>query len=296
MNQAFRGKYGIIKNEDIIPGIYELCVEAPEIAQGAAAGRFVNIYLPGGAMLLPRPVSIADARDGALTLVYGIVGAGTKALAELTAGCGLEVMGPMGTGFFDYPGSPTDAFPAEVFREEYEILLIGGGVGIPPLHFAARMLRAAVRGRVKIRAVLGFREYPWYTKEFEHVCDEVLIASETEGLAPFHGNVIGLLEKAYTDKEGVGLALACGPRPMLAAASAWCGSRGIPLRISLEERMGCGYGACAGCTAGTRPLNDESKPQNGPAAADAAGIIKKKVCVHGPVFWADEVIWQRIEA
>lgn len=296
MNRASRGIYSIIKNEGIAPGIFELCVEAPEIAREAAAGRFVNAYLPGGAMLLPRPLSIADAREDVLTLVYGVVGAGTKRLSCLAADGVLEAMGPLGTGFFDYPGSPTDASPAGAFKEEFEILLIGGGAGIPPLHFAARTLRAAFRGGVKIRAALGFREYPWYSKEFEHVCDEVLIASETEGSASFHGNVVELLEEAYQGMGREGLALACGPRPMLASASAWCGARGTPLRVSLEERMGCGYGACAGCTAGTRPLNDESKPQNGPAAADAAGIIKKKVCVHGPVFWADEVIWQRIEA
>ena len=87
------------------------------------------------------------------------------------------------------------------------------------------------------------------------------------------------------------LALACGPWPMMAAASEWCKTRTIPLRVSLEERMGCGYGACAGCAVRTLLLNDPAKPQNGPSVIDAEGFIRKKVCVHGPVFWADEVVW-----
>jgi dihydroorotate dehydrogenase electron transfer subunit len=78
---------------------------------------------------------------------------------------------------------------------------------------------------------------------------------------------------------------------MLAAVAGWCAQNDISLRVSLEERMGCGYGACAGCTAKTRSLNDPEKPQNGPNNAGEDGVIKKKVCVHGPVFWADEVVW-----
>ncbi|MDR3365129.1 MAG: dihydroorotate dehydrogenase electron transfer subunit [Clostridiales Family XIII bacterium] len=301
MVKAHRGQYPVTKNESIADGIYELCFEAPDIARAANAGQFANVYLPGGAMLLPRPISIADVRGDVVTLVYAIVGGGTKALAGIKAGARLEIMGPLGTGYFDYAGSPTDAAPSGAFENPFTALLVGGGVGAPPLHFAARRIRAARRGRVKIVACLGFRGHPWYREEFERVCDEVLLASEAEGAAAFHGNVAHLLDKSFPYKEAgspqangqalPSLALACGPRPMLKAASDFCAAKNITLRVSLEERMGCGYGACAGCTCKTRLLGDVLKPQNGPNMPNAEGFIKKKVCAHGPVFWADEVVW-----
>ena len=158
---------------------------------------------------------------------------------------------------------------------------------------------------LKLTACLGFSAEPWYAEKFEAICDDVYVASETDGTAGFCGNVIELLDTIYplaewgrkqlyseeTAKPYPDLALACGPKPMLAAAAKWCGARDIPLRVSLEERMGCGYGACAGCTIDTKLLNDAAKPQNGPAVPDESGIVRKKVCVHGPVFWADEVVW-----
>jgi dihydroorotate dehydrogenase electron transfer subunit len=181
------------------------------------------------------------------------------------------------------------------------VVLIGGGVGIPPLHFAAKKLREVYQGKIIIEAMLGFREEPWYLTEFESVCDTVHVISEKEGATQQTGNVIDLMDSvdgiasccdraaACNDKEetcndeagvrkgGGVLALSCGPRIMLEAVSVWCADRDLPLRVSLEERMGCGYGACAGCTVNIR--EDEMK------------VVRKKVCVDGPVFWADEVVW-----
>jgi len=329
--KARRGKYRIISANRIASDITELRINAPEIADRAAPGQFVNVYLPGGELLLPRPIGIADARDDTITLVFAVVGKGTKALSRFEEGQHIELMGPLGTGFFDYPGSPADdsgtqedrspgtgffdypGSPADdsgtqedrskLHAEEgrpFEVLLIGGGTGVPPLYYAARELERIHGNLVRRTACLGFPAEPWYTNGFGRVCNNVLIGSETEGAAEFHGNVIELLDTVYPlpqTKEGIqiktytALALACGPRPMLAAAAKWCEARDIPLRVSLEERMGCGYGACAGCTVDTRPLNDAGRPQNGPIIPDANGIIRKKVCVHGPVFWADEVAW-----
>ena len=351
MKRAFRGNYSITKHKEITPGIFELCVKAPEIAGAASAGQFVNIYLPGGVMLLPRPMGIADAGGDVLTLVYATVGKGTGILSHISEGKELEIMGPLGTGFFNYSGSPTEEDftpdrqgprktqrlpepqisqrlpePQESLRpqrsqglpEIYNVLLIGGGTGIPLLYFAARKLKVALRGRVRVVAVLGFREHPWYEDRLESACDMVKLCSETEGMAEFHGNVIELMDAAFAEgarntakPSEIDLALAVGPRPMMEAAAQWCASRDIPLRVSLEERMGCGYGACAGCIQKTRPLvkasdsssafnplaSNPSTPQNGPNEADKVGevdedgIVRKKVCVHGPVFWADEVIW-----
>ena len=288
--KAYRGEYRIQASTNISPGVFELQIVASEIAKAASAGQFVNIYLPGGDMLLPRPIGIADSTGDTLVLVYAVVGNGTKALTCYKNGDFIELMGPMGTGFFDYPGSPADKTETGGSARVDEVLLIGGGTGVPPLHFAARMLKQINGGPLKLTACLGFSAEPWYRGDFEEVCDEVRISSEAEGTADFHGNVIELLDMVYQENRP-SMALACGPGPMLAAASKWCDDRDIPLRVSLEERMGCGYGACAGCTIATRPLNDANKPQNGPEAPEIKGIVKKKVCVHGPVFWADEVVW-----
>jgi len=305
--KALRGSYRIVAVNKIAPDIVEMRISAPEIARIASPGQFVNVYLPGGEMLLPRPICIADAADDSVTLVFAVVGKGTEALSRFAGGQYIELMGPLGTGFFDYPGSPTadslpddslpdDSLPVDSLPDDSlpdvsaarpgpaEVLLIGGGTGVAPLYFAARKLESIHVDRLKRTACLGFSVEPWYTDDLKRVCDEVLIGSETEGMAAFHGNVIELLDTMYNSdnkhksditKKPV-LALACGPRPMLAAAAKWCETRDIPLRVSLEERMGCGYGACAGCSVNTPAAN---------------GIIKKKVCVHGPVFWANEVLW-----
>ena len=306
MDRAVRGKYRIKKNAALGQGIFELRIEAPDICRASSAGQFVNIYPPGGDMLLPRPIGVADAQGDVLTLVYAVVGKGTRVISSLAEGEELEVMGPLGTGFFDYPGNLLSSREEPPLRRS--VLMIGGGAGIPPLRFAAKKLRAVLGDGVCIEAFLGFREQPWCAEEFSGVCDRVWLASETKGAAGFCGNVMELLSETYRDAENPGetyrgaayakeagsaasLALACGPRPMLAAVSEWCRERGIPLRVSLEERMGCGYGACAGCTVKTRPIADAAKPQNGPNVPDAEGFIRKKTCVHGPAFWADEVAW-----
>ena len=350
MRKAERGIYEITHHAETAPGIFEMRAEAPGIGADATAGQFVNVYLPGGATLLPRPLGIADADGGSITLVYAVVGAGTSALSHFTKGERIEIMGPLGTGFFDYhyqgyqgdgtfdrhrhSGDGTFDVRERTQKEPSlscfagdesvsEVLLIGGGTGVPPLYFAARQLRDAYGKNIKLTAFLGFPAEPWYAGRLEGICDEVFTASETEGAAEFYGNAIELLRHRRdgsfyvrgrtqkepsllcSDRQGLSkdpspvmgpaaspaMALACGPRAMLAAAAGWCEARDIPLRVSLEERMGCGYGACAGCTVNTRLLNDESKPQNGPKTPGKDGFVRKKVCVHGPAFWGDEVVW-----
>ena len=331
MNPAERNKYKIINNGQIADGIFELIIDAPGIAEAATPGQFVNIYLPGGAMLLPRPISIAsvDKSTGQVSLIYATVGEGTKVLSSLNPDPGqspgnqndntIEAMGPLGSGFFDYT--------KEIISGK--VILIGGGVGVPPLLFAAQRLRETAGSAVEIKAMLGYRAAPWLTNRFTQVCDDVRTISENlqaqspsvatpQNTIPNNprasgsyaankkGTVIDLLNMMSAELSGAEatpasdagpearsktLALACGPKPMLKAVAEWCGQNDIDLRISLEERMGCGYGACAGCTTKTRSLDDHDKPQAGPKNAGEDGIIKKKICVHGPVFWADEVVW-----
>ena len=135
--RPFRGNCLITGHEQVSEGIMRLRFSAPEIADPATPGQFVNVYLPGGEMLLPRPISIADAQGGEVTLIYAIVGGGTKALAGIGAGASIEIMGPLGTGFLDYTAKE------KIYKN---ILLIGGGVGIPPLFFTARRSSLVVCG------------------------------------------------------------------------------------------------------------------------------------------------------
>ncbi|MCL2493927.1 MAG: dihydroorotate dehydrogenase electron transfer subunit [Clostridiales bacterium] len=302
--RSARANYPILQNKQIADGIFELMLEAPEMAAGATPGQFVNLYLPGGMLLLPRPVSIADAdrAEGSVTLAYAVVGAGTQALSALPEGGVLDALGPLGVGFFDYAGSPLEKGGSSGEEATQSVFLVGGGAGIPPLRFAARRLREQLGDAVRIRAFLGFRGAPWYLREFEAFCDEGRCGSETPGAAPFHGNVVDLLKSELENDPFASfllnrktvsprhspLVLACGPRPMLAALSGFCAEQGFPLRVSLEERMGCGYGACASCTCRMRGVD---RPTEGPGPSEPGGIVKKKVCAHGPVFWGEEVVW-----
>ena len=313
MNAPERKACRIIKNERIADDIFELVIAATDITEAATPGQFVNIYLPGGAMLLPRPISIAgvDRSTGEVSLIYAIVGDGTKVLSTLDPSTGanasiqsanfIDALGPLGTGFLDYSKEINIG----------KVILIGGGVGVPPLLFAAKRLRETLGSGIEIKAILGYRGSPWLEDRFSEICDDVSTISENPSAQNSHepnisvsahhaqkpqtqaGNVIDLLDLKRDEiiPKNKTLALSCGPKPMLAAVAAWCKLNEIDLRVSLEERMGCGYGACAGCTTKTRPLNNDEKPQAGPNKAGEDGIIKKKICVHGPVFWADEVVW-----
>ncbi|MDR1796368.1 MAG: dihydroorotate dehydrogenase electron transfer subunit [Clostridiales Family XIII bacterium] len=254
-----------MNNERLADGVFEIVLEAPEIAARAVPGQFVNLYLPGGAMLLPRPLGIADVSPPrTVTLVYAVVGAGTERLSQLPAGRRICAMGPLGNGFL-----------AKI--RFTRLLLIGGGMGAAPLRFAARRFREPVHSELYIEAFLGFAAEPWGLASFGAACDHVHVASDTQGAAAFHGTVVDLLEKRgrFCSSPGAGgtLALACGPMPMLKAAAAWCEARGIPLRVSLEARMGCGYGACASCT------------------CETTAAQRKKICTDGPCFDAEEILW-----
>jgi len=213
-------------------------------------GQFVNLYLNDESLLLPRPISVCDWADGVLTLVYAVVGVGTKVMSSYGRGARIRISSPLGNGF------ACDGIKSCV--------LVGGGVGVPPLLYLAK--RLAAEGCVNILVVLGFRSEPFLDIEFP--CG-VQVATD-DGSYGFKGNALELLEKVAIP-AGTQL-LACGPKPMLGALAKFAAERGIELQVSLEERMGCGYGACVGCVCKT---TDGSR----------------KVCEDGPVFSGGEVIW-----
>jgi dihydroorotate dehydrogenase electron transfer subunit len=252
----------IIENTQTNEGLFRLRLDAPEIAKTAIPGQFVNIYPDESSLLLPRPLGIADADGDEITFYYIVIGAGTKSISKKNAGATLSILGPNGNGY------NLNAITGDT-------ILAAGGGGVPPLLFAAKRLREKRAG--KIISVAGFREAPFLLKELEKYSDAVCPISETltleNGLPAETGNIIDLLNRMEIGGLSGGLScLACGPGLMLRALSSWCAVQGIPLQISMEERMGCGFGACVGCSI------DTTKG-------------KKKVCSDGPIFNSDEVIW-----
>ncbi|NLM03408.1 MAG: dihydroorotate dehydrogenase electron transfer subunit [Clostridiales bacterium] len=247
----------IEKNHKIAPDIYEMILLSKELSHEGFPGKFVNLYLNDGAHLLPRPISICevDRENHRTRLIYAVVGKGTKILSSKKEGEKLKVMGPLGNGF-------------KIDEKIDRNLVIGGGIGTPPLLELVKQLK----GDTKV--YLGFRENPILVEDFEKLGAEVHIATE-DGSQGHKGNVIELLEKHDVNADSI---YSCGPKPMLRAVAKWSREKNIPAQLSLEERMACGIGACLVCTC---KINTEDEKWE-----------YKRVCKDGPVFLRDEVIWE----
>ncbi len=219
------------------------------VGDGLVDGEFVDIAIPG--FYLRRPLSVCDSEEGRLTVVYRVVGEGTKALAGMKAGTALEVLTGLGNGFD----------PAACRKEA---LLVGGGLGVPPLLLLAKRLKAAGK---KVTAVLGFNKAGEIIleKEFRAVCDEVLV-STVDGSVGVKGFVTDAIAAG---KPSFDYFYTCGPMVMMKVV---CQTLEGPGEASLEERMGCGAGFCYGCSIQTK---------NGP----------RRVCKDGPVFKKEDIIW-----
>jgi len=248
-----RVKCQVIYNKKIAEDIYELVFSNNKMATEAKPGQFVNVYC-NGEMLLPRPISICEADEdkGTIKLVYAIAGAGTKLFSKIQDGDFVEVLGPLGNGY--------------TLADADSSILVGGGVGTPPL------LELAKRIKGKKTIYLGFRSEAYLVEEFK-AYGEVYVATD-DGSYGHHGNVVELMEKNIAKAEQI---YSCGPNPMLKAVQKFASDNDIELQISLEERMGCGFGACVGCVCKIKADNE-------------AGYTYKKVCKDGPVFPGSEVL------
>lgn len=249
----------IISNQEISAGIFDMKIKAPEVSAGAAPGQFVSLYPGDWAHLLPRPISICGAEDQILRLVYRVAGAGTREFSGKKEGESIRLVGPLGKGF-------PDAAP---FAGE-EVVLFGGGIGIPPMLFAAQSFSAA---GAKVTAILGYRDRETFlSDEFERY-GKVLIATE-DGSVGTKGNVLDAFSEAPHRPK---VCLACGPLPMLRALQQFSREKEIPCFLSLEERMACAVGACLGCVVKTVHTDPHSHVKNA------------RVCKDGPVFSAEEI-------
>lgn len=244
-----QGFYTITENRPLTGQVYKM-VLAGDTTPLTAPGQFVNVKVEG--CYLRRPISVADWDEGTLTLLYKLVGEGTHRMAKATPGAQLDLLCGLGNGY-DTAACKSTA------------LLLGGGVGVPPLYGLARRLLA--EGKTPV-VLLGFgnAQEVFYTQEFAALGCKVLLAT-VDGSAGTKGYVTDLLRQVAVSYDYF---YTCGPEPMLRAVYGACNTSG---QLSFEERMGCGFGACMGCSCKT-----------------VTGA--KRICKDGPVLCKEEVLWQ----
>ncbi len=242
----------VLSQRQLATGIYDMWIEAGEEMTGARPGQFVTLYCEDGARILPRPISLCEIDGTRIRLVYRTAGAGTREFAQWQAGRQVRLMGPLGNGF--------------PIREE-NALLIGGGIGIPPL------LELAKRLPGQKTAVLGYRDRELFLREEFSLHAPVEIATE-DGSAGVKGNVLDVIRQKSLEAQVI---YACGPTPMLRAVKAYALEKKIRCYLSLEERMACGIGACLACVCRSTEVDEHT------------GVHNKRICKDGPVFEAREV-------
>lgn len=252
-------KAEVLRHETLAPGIRSLTLRVPELSVPVSPGQFVGVYPNDTSLLLPRPVSICDCseEEKELRLVYRIAGKGTVVIAGLKEGEETDILGILGNGY-----------PMEKLKDR-RVLLLGGGIGIPPMLQLAKDLE----GRAQARAVLGFRDEQYLTEDFARHC-AVSVATE-DGSAGTKGNVI---DAVRAEGLGADVFYACGPLPMLRAVSALAEETGAECWLSMEEKMACGIGACLSCVCKTREIDAHSQVRN------------RRVCTEGPVFRSTEIV------
>ncbi|MGI1690138.1 dihydroorotate dehydrogenase electron transfer subunit [Thermoanaerobacter uzonensis] len=240
-------KSRILSNEKISSGIYKLVFEW----KGGipSPGQFVMVDCKGKTFL-KRPISVCSADDKSMTIVYQVKGEGTKNLSEMKKGDTIEVTGPHGHGFELY--------------EDKNMLIVGGGIGIPPLLYLAKKIKAK-----NLYIALGFKSEIFLVEEFKNL-GEVIVTTE-DGSFGKKGMVTQGIEDII---DKIDIIYGCGPKPMLKALKEISLKNNIPCQISLEERMACGMGACLVCACKVKK---------------DGGFEYKRVCKDGPVFWAEEV-------
>ena len=236
--------FTITENTALTATVYKMVLAGD--TDGITTGQFVNILLDG--LYLRRPISVCDCQGGKLTLVYKVVGKGTTQMAAMTAGQTLDVLTGLGNGY-------------DVAKAGDHPLLLGGGVGVPPLYMLARLLRE--QGKA-VSVVLGFNtaDEVFYEQEFKALGCDVTVTT-ADGSHGIKGFVTDALPADYS------YFYTCGPEPMLKAVYRATTTSG---QFSFEERMGCGFGACMGCS---------------------CKVITgyKRICKDGPVLEKEEILW-----
>lgn len=247
------GKYLILEKKNLAKNTYSLLIDCPEAAAQAVAGQFVHIKVDG--FTLRRPISICEIGERTIRIVFDVRGDGTEAMTRLNQGDMIDMIAPLGNGF-------------TLLEPEQEVVVIGGGIGVPP------MLETA-KHYLHPTAILGFRTASAAILEEDFAaCGADVITCTDDGSKGLHGFVTDALQSHLTQHKPA-LICACGPKPMLQGIVALAKQNGIPCEVSLEERMACGVGACLVCACKTVKNGEE---------------FSAHVCKDGPVFKAEEVV------
>lgn len=241
----------VVKKFQLTDTIYDFRILNKDFAAAAKPGQFVHILVPG--KTLRRPISICDVNGAELRLVFEVRGEGTDILSQIEVGGELDIIAPLGHGFTIYP--------------EKRTVFIGGGIGVPPMLYAAKHCKNSV-------TITGFRDKSAVILEddFKKISEHILMTDN--GSAGRKGFVTEALKEVIGNAEYV---CACGSTAMLRGVAEMAKQVGVPCEISLEERMACGVGACLGCAV---LVNREDGTQG-----------YKHVCKNGPVFKAEEVVF-----
>ena len=241
--------FSITENRPLTKDVYLMRLEG-DTSDITASGQFVNIKLDG--LYLRRPISVNDVEGNILTIIYKVVGKGTEKMCKMKEGTVLDILTGLGNGY-------------DTSLSGDSVLLVGGGVGVPPLYMLAKKLLAENK---KVGVILGFNTESevFFEEQFKALgCDvTVTTVDGSRGVKGFVTNALGLFPDAsyfYT----------CGPEPMLKALY---NATDISGQFSFEERMGCGFGACMGCSCKTLYGN-------------------KRICKDGPVLKKEEIIWEK---
>ena len=239
--------FRIVSNEALTDSVYKMVLSGDTSAI-TAAGQFVNIQLSG--KFLRRPISVCDYNDETLTIVYKVVGKGTEQMSAMAPGEALDILTGLGNGY-------------DLTLSGNKPVLLGGGVGVPPMYNLAKKLLAQGKD---VTVILGFntKSEVFYEEEFKALGCNVIVATAdgSHGVKGFATTPLAELDYTYF--------YTCGPEPMLKAVYKATNTSG---QMSFEERMGCGFGACMGCSCKT-----------------LTGY--KRICKEGPVMKKEEILWE----
>lgn len=266
-------KVKIISKQELVPHIFLFKLNAPLIVQQALPGQFIHIHCNENRYpLLRRPLSLhrIDKKKGEIYILFQVVGEGTKLLSQKKLEEYLEILGPLGNGF-------------TLHNKSRRIMMVGGGMGVAPLlALAEECLRLGKKVKVLLSALTS--ELLIGEEVFRHCGAEVEVITD-DGSYSRKGLITDLLRENLQKKDWFPDQLfACGPKAMLKEVAKICSDSRIDNQVSLEERMGCGIGACLGCVCKIKVIGKGEK-----TVQDKYTF--KRVCSDGPIFKGEEVVW-----
>ena len=263
----------IITQDKLAADIYNMWIET-DMAKWAKAGQFISLFTKDKSKLLPRPISICEINkdEGLIRIVYRVTGknTGTKEFSAMHPGEYVEIMGPLGNGF-----------SWEGFGDK-KIMLVGGGIGIPPMLQLAKELKQC--DSINLQMIMGYKDEVFLVEEFKELgdlyntCEEDIENINTlykmDNLNSIKGNVMDAINQYNLDAD---ILYSCGPLPMLKAVKSFAESKSITCYISMEEKMACGIGACLACVCKTKEKDMNSN------------LHKQRICKEGPVFLSTDL-------